>query len=312
MSKLKADFDRAVQAVPKHEQIWVLNENYLYFNFYHVMVDILPHVMALGVLKDLKSGKAHALLPGKPTPTARIAADYLKHLGVDASKHVTFVDVDNEKDVLCAKGELRVPAGAWHLPFAPEASVQKLRHHLLTAQHPKKNVGFQQLISESGSDRPLLVYVSRRDARSRRIANESAVVEALKSMATHNQLRFVNFVPTEHGIASTSRIFSHARVIIGPHGAGLTNIVYARPGTALIEIVPTIPEMVNAHYWHLANALQLEYWLNGVEVPAGQLSERHESIFRFYTVEEFAVDIPILVEVVHRALEQMDGPPFWG
>jgi capsular polysaccharide biosynthesis protein len=39
------------------------------------------------------------------------------------------------------------------------------------------------------------------------------------------------------------RLFQHARVIAGPHGAGLSNLVFARPGTIVIEL--TVGYMFN-------------------------------------------------------------------
>ena len=39
------------------------------------------------------------------------------------------------------------------------------------------------------------------------------------------------------------RLFQNARVIAGPHGAGLSNLVFARPGTIVIEL--TVGYMFN-------------------------------------------------------------------
>ncbi|MEM1281777.1 MAG: glycosyltransferase family 61 protein, partial [Cyanobacteria bacterium P01_H01_bin.152] len=54
-------------------------------------------------------------------------------------------------------------------------------------------------------------------------------------------------------------IFRQAGLVIGPHGAGLTNILYCRPGTRVVEF-PVVPMRLN-QFAHLAAALDLEYWI---------------------------------------------------
>ena len=79
-----------------------------------------------------------------------------------------------------------------------------------------------------GPGRALLV--SRQDAPTRRIVNEDALLDAL---AEHG-LERVTFsgVPVRRQIEA----MADARLVVGAHGAGLTNILYCRPGTAVIEI----------------------------------------------------------------------------
>lgn len=50
-----------------------------------------------------------------------------------------------------------------------------------------------------------------------------------------------------------------ARVIVGPHGAGLVNCMWAGPGTALVEF-PVLP-ITRTSPMVLAAALDIKYWL---------------------------------------------------
>lgn len=65
--------------------------------------------------------------------------------------------------------------------------------------------------------------------------------------------------------------FDQAEIVVGAHGAGLANLAFCRPGTRVIEIIPTD----NAHpfYYSLAVAAGLDYsYLVGqslVDRPAG-------------------------------------------
>ncbi len=63
-----------------------------------------------------------------------------------------------------------------------------------------------------------------------------------------------------------------ARIILGAHGAGLANCLWARRGTALVEL-PVYP-LQPSTFSHLAAALGLEYWVVP-EVSATQTATYH-------------------------------------
>ena len=77
-----------------------------------------------------------------------------------------------------------------------------------------------------------LVYVSRRDAAFRRVRNE-AEVEAL--LAGYG---FESYALTELSFREKVTLFSGARAVVGPVGAGLVNILFCDAGTPLIELLP--------------------------------------------------------------------------
>jgi len=49
-----------------------------------------------------------------------------------------------------------------------------------------------------------------------------------------------------------------AKVIVAPHGSGLTNLVFCSPGAKVIEFFS--PNFVNCCYWALANLVDVEYY----------------------------------------------------
>jgi hypothetical protein len=75
-----------------------------------------------------------------------------------------------------------------------------------------------------------LVFVSRRDSNLRVMHNEAELEEALKPLG------FATFVAGEAPVTEQIRVFSRARVIVGAHGAGLTNLIFAPPGAFVLEI----------------------------------------------------------------------------
>lgn len=55
----------------------------------------------------------------------------------------------------------------------------------------------------------------------------------------------------------TARLFSKAAVIVAPHGAGLTNMLFASKGIAIYEFMPI--DEPNICYWHLSEILGNTY-----------------------------------------------------
>lgn len=76
------------------------------------------------------------------------------------------------------------------------------------------------------------IYISRRQAKVRKLANELELVPLLEDLG------FAIVLLEELGFAEQVRLFSEAKVIIGPHGAGLANMVFANPGATVIELTP--------------------------------------------------------------------------
>jgi capsular polysaccharide biosynthesis protein len=75
------------------------------------------------------------------------------------------------------------------------------------------------------------VYISRRDSDRRVIVNEAAVEEYLASKG------FKILVPSTVTPAAQLSALAGARIVIAPHGAGLTNMVACRSGTVIHELI---------------------------------------------------------------------------
>ena len=86
----------------------------------------------------------------------------------------------------------------------------------------------------------------------RAIRNEPELIAALAS----EEVRIV--VPGQHSVQSQVNMFNRAAIVIGAHGAGLTNVVFCRPGTVLYEIMPSF--YTNPCYRRLAQAAGMTYY----------------------------------------------------
>jgi FkbM family methyltransferase len=148
---------------------------------------------------------------------------------------------------------LRPPVGSYERPMlealgiSPKFSaspVLKLDSALLPTHlaHPKRQGRYSpelvELVREFRDQftkipsraYPERIYVSRSDAASRRVVNEDEV------MAVLGKLGFEKVVLSGLPIEEQIGLFSKARVIVGPHGAGLTNLLFSAPGAKVVEL----------------------------------------------------------------------------
>ncbi len=107
---------------------------------------------------------------------------------------------------------------------------------------------------------PKRVYVSRNDARLRRVTNEDALRRTLQPRGF--ECVELSALPLSQQVA----LFRNAEAIIGPHGAAFGNAIWCRPGTSIIEFIPrpnpgrrTTRPLANSDFWFIALQQGLHY-----------------------------------------------------
>jgi hypothetical protein len=110
----------------------------------------------------------------------------------------------------------------------------------------------RQCFLPSGSSREARkVYISRRDSNNRILDNQTEI----EDLVTAYGFEIVSL--TGLSLATQIEIFANASHIIAPHGAGLTNIVFCKVATKILEI-----HMLSYHNWcyrRLAGLYGLHY-----------------------------------------------------
>ena len=109
-----------------------------------------------------------------------------------------------------------------------------------------------------GKNRRSVVFIRR--TYKRFFANQSEIENMVKEMADEHGLRYEVFsdnpTPEFH---DAMKMFNRAVLIFGPHGAGLTNIIFSNPGTIIFE-VNCCEFAVALCYNRLAHALGQRYY----------------------------------------------------
>jgi capsular polysaccharide biosynthesis protein len=96
------------------------------------------------------------------------------------------------------------------------------------------------------------IYISRGLATYRRVLNEDDVVRLLG----HHGFEVIK----SEGLSmwEQAELMASCEAVVAPHGGGLSNLVFCRPGTKVIEIFS--PELVAGYFWKLCNQLNLDYY----------------------------------------------------
>lgn len=95
------------------------------------------------------------------------------------------------------------------------------------------------------------LYISRSKARYRRVANELAVLNYLAKFG------FESVCLEEYSFKEQIALLSQAEMVVAPHGAGLTNLIWCKPQTRVVEIFS--PNYVNVCFWAMSNLMELDY-----------------------------------------------------
>jgi len=121
-------------------------------------------------------------------------------------------------------------------------------HELLLAKNLLEENSL--LKQESSSEIGIII---KRTEHERKIINHDEMVFYLRTK--YPTIEWIEFQSLS--VIETIKLFNRAKIIIGPHGAGLTNMLFAKKGIKIIEIMPYSDP--NECYHHLTNMLEHKY-----------------------------------------------------
>jgi len=137
-----------------------------------------------------------------------------------------------------------------------------------------------------------IIILQKRTTRS--VLNHDDLLDALNATFAHccTVIVFLDTEPLEGYVV----MHHQARVIVGPHGAGLSNVLFATPSAALIEIHPKVGNHINGQvnecHQSTARSLGLESRL--------LVQESGESYPRSFTV-----DVQSVIDTVRELLRSL-------
>lgn len=192
------------------------------WGYYHWMIEVLPKISLIEKFDELKS--VPLIVPHRLNA---FQIDSLRKAGVSVDRMVHLDDGEWQVDHLFFP-EILGPSGS-PSPHAVAWLRKTFLHHApLQAASPNSRI-----------------YLTRRDAPKRRVINEGEIIAFLQERG------FATVCPGDLSFSEQIEIFRNVRVVVSPHGAALTNMVFAPPGATLVEMFGD--NYINGCYWALAN-----------------------------------------------------------
>lgn len=210
---------------------------YVYFdgnrvNYYHWWVDHLTKLYSMMQVID-----GVPLLPDHREALPRWQSDSFDLVSPAAGYHPEHDGFWQAEEVVTAD---------WApTPFAGLGCLTALRAHVLRNYAP------------TTANRRLYI---RRSGR-RKVENESEIEACLSGFG------FVTLDPDRMTVGEQVDQFRQANFIVGPHGAGLTNMLFAPPGAKLLELMPDMT--FRPHFWGMTTSLGQGYGLLGCRSTNG-------------------------------------------
>jgi capsular polysaccharide biosynthesis protein/tetratricopeptide (TPR) repeat protein len=231
-------------------------------NYFHWMVDILPRLDLLRQSVHLSEIDWFWI----NAPQAEFQQATLRALGIPSSK---ILPADQYPWIQAER--LLAPVFPGSLGWVEPWALRFLRQQFLPLADAEL----------PGHER---IYISRRSAHHRRLLNEAAVLEVLEPLG----FRVVEL--EQLSFAQQVSLFAQAKVILAPHGGGLTNIIFCAPETTVIEIFS--PGYIRQYYWAMSHHLGLNHYF--VTGAAPSCPPIHQLMYPSALIEDIWLDLNAL------------------
>jgi hypothetical protein len=197
-------------------------------NYYHWMVDAL---VALYMLRKVRPGDSRIVLPADLGGGSNLP--YIESL-----KLLGFGDIDLS---FCAAPVVQLEHAAWIMSSGDP--VEHLPEHIL--------LEFQSFVASNFAPEAAhrRVYVERE--RLRQVENAAEVRDFLERAG------FITVRLESLSLLEQVRLFASAEFVVGPHGAGLANLLFTPPSARVIELTPNTE--MRPFFWMISSKLGHEY-----------------------------------------------------
>ena len=234
--------------------------------YYHWLFDSLPKFDLLR-----KSGLAREIdYFLVPSVAHKYQVEYLKKFGIRDEQIIDSTKVPHliaDRLVVASYTRLREHLPRWVCTYLHEIMVDKNQHR----------------------DRNKLIYIARGDAqRNRKVINEDCLIRELR------ELGFETYYLTRYSIYEQAELFNSAKMVVGSHGGGLSNLVFCEPGTPVVEFFPD--NYVNHLFYDVCLKCDLPYHYLVCPSEKGSKDE-------LMAETNLVADVPAIVNRVRIVLE---------
>ncbi|XP_040377355.1 alpha-1,3-arabinosyltransferase XAT3-like isoform X2 [Oryza brachyantha] len=187
------------------------------------------------------------------------------------------VDIDNDDEVRCYRSVVVGPT--FHKELGVDASKTASGYSMVDFRAMLRGAfGLERAAAEPSGDRwdirrrPRLLIISRHSSRA--FLNEHAMADMAMSLGFDVR---VGEPDVSTDVSKFARLVNSADVMVGVHGAGLTNMVFLPAGAVLIQVVPYggLEWLARGTFKEPAADMQIHYLEYMIQLDETTLSEQY-------------------------------------
>lgn len=180
-----------------------------------------------------------------PENTAKWRIESLEAIGID---HERIKLVPGHMTIQCERLWFATELGSTKYQHTSPKVAQGVSQKLLDdASRQLKGVNHAELPSSEH------IFISRQGAPCKRLMNEAQLENVLQ------KLGFEIVRMEDYSLVQQIEIIKNAKLVVGAHGAGLGNIMFAKPHTIIVELQDDSYACPRPWYWKLANCYGCQY-----------------------------------------------------
>jgi capsular polysaccharide biosynthesis protein len=203
--------------------------------YYHFLLEVIPRIFDIPY--DIFNDPTWKFVITSPM-FGDVAYEYLSLIGIPLTRIISI----STTDIIKANRILHIS------------------HTNCWAPQPSRLLQIQSIfVKDSTLVRDIGIVIYR--SHNRGIINHNELINSLKH--TYVNIHWIEFIGTETA-NRTIDTWSRARYVVGPHGAGFSNLIFCKPGTKIIEIIPS--KWLHVMYGPIASILGHK-WI-GMIVPS--------------------------------------------
>lgn len=198
--------------------------------YFHWLFDILPRINLLKSSQASWENIDYFVINN----TYQFQKETLTKLGIAENKII-----NPENGIHIQAKKLIIPSFPGTIAWMPKWACEFLRNNFVDKTYWEKKPTKR-------------IYIKRNQSSNRRLINEEEIIEFLKKF----DFEAINLELLS--VYQQANLLAQAKVVISPHGSGLSNLVFCQKGTKIVEIFS--PFYVYPCYWLVSNLVELEYY----------------------------------------------------
>lgn len=165
--------------------------------------------------------------------------------------------IDSSKIIMCEKNDVFIQADELIVPSFVLNRNQGFNKYAGFHQNPITSHYVSQKLITAAQAKNIdtthfakRIFISRKDAPKRKILNEDEIFKLFEPKG------FVRYELSKMSVAEQIMLFHNAEIVVGEHGAGLTNCLFCKPQTKVIEIFQAL---IDSGPWWITQVMGLDY-----------------------------------------------------